>query len=105
MKSLRDDKILFSNGELSHAMSVKEHKVRKDVARHDTELFLSTPEADLVDHFVTKHAVARVELKRDEITMESVETEIEVRRLPNAFHYVRLPIIDPGDRGLKSRTT
>lgn len=87
MESLRDDTALFSKGDLSHALRAKEDEVRKGVERYDAEQFLGTPEADLVEGVVRKHAVAPVLLPPDKTTMKPVETTIEVRRLPDAFHY------------------
>lgn len=93
------DNLLFYDGDLDATLRAEQKKVRERVESFDKNQLRSTPEADLIEHIVSRLRVEPLVLREDAMTMDQVEAKIDVtnNRGRNPFQD-RGPIVINGNR-------
>lgn len=88
----RDDPFLFNDGELSEKLRQAEASVRREVENYDENRLLNTAIDDLYAYFVDQHSIEPIVLLEAETSMEEPrETQLNARRVPDAFFMVGDP--------------
>jgi len=89
---------LFNDGQLPDYLAQKEWELYSEIDAYDQDRFLGTPEPDVIQYFLDRFHVDIPVLQEPEI--ESEETQVDVRFLPNMYHLRERsePVYVPGTR-------